>query len=98
MREDSQILVPDSFIDLFRPPGARAGAKLRERPEVIAERYELCEDMAQMLVEQARERCHALGVEPSDVLARMEAGLVHSEVVTADEAQWVVRRLAELLG
>jgi hypothetical protein len=47
----SQIVVPDAFVALFQPPGARRASAPRE---VIAARHELCEDLAQMLTETAR--------------------------------------------
>ena len=41
----------------------------------------------------------ALGTTEQDVLQRLHQGLlVDGTLVTADEAQWVLRRLAELLG
>ena len=51
MNEDSQILIPDSFVALYLNPG-------RSKPSVprdeLAARYELCEDLAQAMVEHAR--------------------------------------------
>lgn len=99
MSEDSQIVIPEAFIDLFRPAGARAGRRLTQPREVIAARHELCEDLAQMLTETAQERLHALGVTPEDVLERIGRGLRAPESpVWAAEAGWVMGRLAELLG
>jgi hypothetical protein len=46
MYEINQNEVPSSFIDLFIPRGATRPSESRE---VIAARYELCEDLAQML-------------------------------------------------
>jgi hypothetical protein len=97
MSEDNQIHVPESFVDLFRSPTARGVGRLRERPPVIAERYELCEDLAQALVDQARDRLFQLGIAESDVLTRMKQGLVSGGIVSGDEAWWVTHRLAELL-
>ena len=95
MPDDDQTVIPRSFIDLFIPPG---GYRPREPREVVAARYELCEDMAQMLTEHARMKMFELGVTEEDVLARMGQGLlVPGSVVTADEAGWVVCRPAELL-
>ena len=45
MSEDNQIIIPPSFIALFVPPGR---IKPTEPREVIAERYELCEDLARL--------------------------------------------------
>lgn len=94
MSEDSQIVVPRSFIDLFVPKGAIKPTASREE---ISERYELCEDLAQALTEQARHTLFELGIAESDVLERIQAGLAGGEVVSEPEARWVVRRLAELL-
>ncbi len=95
MSDENQIPVPPSFVALFVPPGR---IKPTEPRAVIAERYELCEDLAQMLTETAQERLHALGIAESDVLERIGRGLVApGTIVDAAEARWVLRRLAELL-
>lgn len=94
MSEDNQIIVPKSFVDLFVPAG-------RMRPTAshahILARYELCEDLAQMLTDTARERLHELHVTETDVLTRVLTGLQSGGVVESFEAVWVIRRLAELL-
>jgi hypothetical protein len=95
MSEGSQILVPPSFTALFVPPGR---IKPTESYAVIEQRYELCEDFAQLLVDQAQARHWELGITEADVLERMAQGLSASDVFSALEAQWVLRRLAELLG
>ncbi|KPF47133.1 ATPase with chaperone activity [beta proteobacterium AAP121] len=90
-----QFTVPPSFIALFVPPGRSKPTETREH---IAQRYELCEDLAQMLTEQANTKKWELGVTEADVLERMERGLRGAGSVVAEpEARWVVRRLAELL-
>jgi hypothetical protein len=98
MSEDSQIVVPPSFIALFVPPGRMRPTASREH---IAQRYELCEDLAQMLTEQASAKLFELGVAEHDVLERIARGLqgdaAEPGIVDAAEAGWVVRRLAELL-
>jgi hypothetical protein len=95
MSEENQFTVPPSFIALFVPPGRSKPTETRDH---IAQRYELCEDLAQMLTEQANTKKWELGVTESDVLERMERGLqAEGSVVTEPEARWVVRRLAELL-
>lgn len=92
----SQVVVPGAFVALFVPPGASRPAASREH---IAERHELCEDLAQMLAEQAQDKLWQLGVTEADVLQRMRAGLLApGSVVDAAEARWVIGRLAELLG
>ena len=66
---------------------------------MIAARYELCADMAQMLTEHAKAKLLELGVAEGDVLERVRRGLlVEGSVVAGDEAGWVTCRLAELLG
>lgn len=62
----------------------------------MAERYELCEDMAQLLTQTAQEMLHGLGIAESDVLQRCHQGLLAGAVFSAPESEWVVRRLAEL--
>lgn len=99
MSDDNQIIVPPSFVALFVPPGR---IKPTEPREVLAARYELCEDLAQMLVEHAQAVHFGTGVDEAEVLSRMRRGLVAPEgtarVVDEEEARWVTRRLAELLG
>jgi len=96
MSDENQFVVPPSFIGLFVEPG-------RTRPnvprDVIAERYELCEDLATMLVDRAQHTLWDLGVTELDVLQRIQRGLLTGEAgVSAAEAAWVTRRLAELLA
>jgi hypothetical protein len=94
--EDSQIIVPPSFIALFVPPG---GVKPRASRQHIAERYELCEDLAQMLTDTASTKLFELGVTEADVLERIGRGLLaDASLVDETEARWVLTRLAELLG
>lgn len=95
MSDENQILIPPSFIALFVPPGR---IKPTESREHIAERYDLCEDLATLLVEHAKAMQFDLGIAESDVLERSLAGLQTEQAgVTLAEAGWVVRRLAELL-
>lgn len=96
MSEESQILVPPSFVALFVPPGRLRPTAAREE---IASRYEFCEDLAQALVEQAQAKRFALGITEDDVLERIGLGLVaQPDLLSAAEAGWVGTRLAELLG
>ena len=93
--DSSQIVIPPSFVDLFVEPGR---SRPTESHAHIAERHELCEDMAQMLTETARERLFELGVAEADVLDRIHRGLLgEASPVSRAEATWVVCRLAELL-
>ena len=92
---ESQILLPESFVALFVPPGK---IKPTAPYEDIAQRHELCEDMAQLLTEQAAQLQFKLGVHESDVLERIHAGLSSGETgLSAAGAGWVDKRLAELL-
>ncbi|MEB2349038.1 MAG: hypothetical protein OZ923_10555 [Comamonadaceae bacterium] len=94
MDSDNQIFVPASFIALYSDERGR----LREAPDTVRERYELCEDLACSLVERAQALYHE---------APSEAGVLHgihaavaspATGLTPAEARWVVLRLAELLG
>lgn len=92
---DSQVEVPPSFRALHVDARQRLTVPLRE----LATRYELCEDLAHQLVDRARSVHFSLGVAEDEVLARIHRGLQEPQpLVPPDEAVWVVRRLAELLG
>lgn len=96
MSEESQIVVPASFVALFLVPGRWRPNAPREH---ILARYEHCEDLATLLTEHARTRLWELGIAESDVLERIRRGLdAEGSGVSGPEAGWVVRRLAELLG
>jgi hypothetical protein len=96
MDDSNQIDVPPSFVALYTNP---SGHRLTEPIRVVRTRYELCEDMAQMLMEQAAAAHFKSGGSEADVLRKMQAGLSEAESpVSAAEAQWVVLRIAELLG
>lgn len=96
MSDEYQIEIPPSFVALFVPEGRiKPTASFRE----IRERYEYCEDLANMLTETASTKLWQLGVAESDVLERVGQGLAGGQAgVNEAEAQWVLRRLAELLG
>lgn len=96
MSDDNQLQLPPSFVALFIDPGR---VKPNAPREVIAERYEFCEDLATMLTDHARTKLWELGITEADVLERTHQGLLAGQAgVSAAEAEWVVRRLAELLG
>lgn len=95
MDEGSQIVVPPSFVALFVPAGR---IRPTETVAFVQQRYELCEDFAQMLLGQAQAWQWELGITREDVLQRMAQGLEGSEVFTPEEAHWVLTRLAELLS
>jgi len=95
MSDDSQIEVPPSFLALH----ADARGRLRITRLDLQQRYEWCEDMAQMLVERAQQVHHDLGVAQDQVIARIGAGLADpASAVDTAEAGWVLQRLAELLN
>ena len=95
MYEEYQIEIPQSFMALFIDPGR---SKPNASRDVVASRYEFCEDMANMLTETARNKLLSLGITEDDVLVQCYRGLTGEDaVVTESEAVWVVHRLAELL-
>ncbi len=96
MSDENQIVIPPSFIALFIAPGRSSPGASREQ---IASRYGFCEDLATMLTDHAATKLWELSVTKADVLERIHRGLlVADSAVTATEAQWVIQRLAELLG
>ena len=96
MSDESQIFIPPSFIALYLAPGRVKPTASRES---IAARHEFCEDLATMLTEPAATRLWQLGIAESDVLERMHLGLLGGDTpVSEAEAEWVIRRLAELLN
>ncbi|MBS0293691.1 MAG: hypothetical protein JSS01_14370 [Proteobacteria bacterium] len=93
--DDNQILVPPSFIALY----ADARQRLRVPLDELRARYELCEDLACHLVEQAGQLYHGGARSEEGVLLGMHAGLAApGSGVNAQEAHWITLRLAELLG
>jgi len=93
--DDYQIPIPPTFRALYADPRGLLNQPLAE----FRARYELCEDMAQMLVERCQAVHHDQGVDEAEILRRTGAGLHSPDVgVSAAEAEWVVTRLAELLG
>ena len=96
MSQENQIYIPESFMALFIAPG-------RYKPTAshaeVSARYELCEDMANMLTETAQNMQFTLGVTEQDVLSQCLRGLqAPDSVVSVPESVWVVHRLAELLN
>jgi hypothetical protein len=95
LSEESQILVLPSFVQLYIPEGRVKPIAPRD---AIAARHEVCEDVAQALTGHARATLWGHGVTEQDVMDRVLAGLLAGDSgLTADEAMWVARRLAELL-
>ncbi len=96
MTKDNHIYLPESFTAPYVPPG-------KIKPSIghreMAERYELCEDLANLLTEQAANMQFTLGITEELVLQQCEQGLLADpSVVSPLEARWVVCRLAELLN
>jgi hypothetical protein len=94
--DDNQIQPPPSFVALYASP---SGHRLLQPMGHVRERYELCEDLAQALTEQAATAQFKTGAREAQVLESIRTGLAGADsAVSTDEAQWVTRRLAELLG
>lgn len=96
MSIDNQIEIPQSFMSMYVTPG-------RNRPnapqEVVIARYEQCEDMACMLVEHAQILAFKENFSEKEVLLRCHQGLMaDASDFTKMESEWVIHRLAELLG
>jgi hypothetical protein len=93
--DDNQTFVPDSFIALYRD----ARQRLTATRETIATRYELCEDLANLLTDHCSTIHFRDGIDEATVLRRVHQGLLAPPTtVEPPEAEWVVRRAAELLG
>ena len=94
MPDENQILIPPSFEAVHRD----ARGRLQLPRDDFRARYELCEDMAQMLVEPCQARLHDQGLSEDIILERTEAGLAAEGAgFSVGEAGWVATRLAELL-
>ena len=96
MSDDNQLYLPESFTALYVPPGkVKPSISMRD----MAQRYELCEDLANLLTEKAANMQFTLGITEELVLQQCELGLLtEPSVVSPVEARWVVCRLAELLN
>lgn len=96
MSDGNQIIIPPSFIALFVEPGRSKPSATREH---IYARYDLCEDLANLLTEQATNKLWELGITEADVLERIHQGLADVDIgLSVAESQWVIARLAEILG
>lgn len=94
MSDDYQIDIPPSFFAVYTDARQRLRAPLAE----VRSRYEVCEDLASLLVGQAQLLHHTEVPVEDEILRRIHAGLVvPGSVVSVAEAEWTVRRLAELL-
>lgn len=96
MTDEFQIDIPPSFMALYVPKG-KIKPSLGQRD--MAARYELCEDLANLLTEKAANMLFSLGITEDLVLHQCELGLLaEPSMFTPAEARWVVCRLAELLN
>jgi len=95
MSDDNQIHIPPSFFAVYSDARQRLLAPIG----VVRERYEVCEDLANHLVAHAQIQHHTEVPVEREILRRIHAGLSTPEAgVSAAEAEWIVQRLAELLG
>lgn len=94
MPDAYQIPIPPSFQALYLDGRRHLTLPLAD----FRARYELCEDMAQLLVEKCQALNYDQGLAHDVILERMLAGLGSAASGFSDaEARWVVTRLAELL-
>ncbi|MEO5736534.1 MAG: hypothetical protein ABIQ82_03645 [Variovorax sp.] len=95
MSDDYQIDIPPSFFALYTD----ARQRLNEPIGIVRARYELCEDLATHLIEQAQTLHHVAVPSEDEILHRIRDGLQSAESgVSPAEATWIARRLAELLN
>lgn len=93
---ENQIEPPQSFMALYTEPGRHTP---NAPQEVILARYEHCEDMANLLTEHASAIAFRETLSETEILLRCHQGLLAPTSGFSDqEALWVTRRLAELLG
>lgn len=96
MDDSHQIEPPPSFLALYT---ARDGSRLTKPAPFVVQRYELCEDLALALAEQAPTLLFKSDGSQPQVLSRLREGLVaDGSAVEPAEADWVVARVAELAG
>jgi len=93
---DNQIEIPQSYMAMYVTPGRNTSNTTQE---VVLARYEQCEDMACMLTEHARTLAFKGNFTEQEVLVRCHQGLLaDASDFTENESEWVILRLAELLG
>ena len=96
MYEENQSFVPESFMMLYVKPGQYKPSLPRQE---LTQRYEFCEDMANMLTDTVSTQQFQLGITKSDALEKCWQGLLATpELINSEEAFWVVCRLAEILS
>lgn len=95
MENVNQIHIPQSFLALFVNIGRQKPNATRD---IVVARYEICEDLANMLAGSASNMVFSLGISEREVLQRCRLGLVgEGSVIAEAEADWAIHRLAELL-
>ena len=96
MNDQNQLNIPESFVALYTAPGAYKPGLPKE---ALFERYEFCEDLANLMTEHAANIKFDTGIDEQDVLERCRAGLLTANSgVEQVEAEWVIGRLAELMN
>lgn len=94
MSDDYQIEIPPSFTALYTDARHRLTIPLA----TLRSQYEICEDLANHLVDHCRGIHHDIGVPTDEVLERCHRGLQSPDSgLSSPEAIWVITRLAELL-
>ncbi|MBK9520205.1 MAG: ATPase with chaperone activity [Rhodocyclaceae bacterium] len=96
MTIDNQIEPPQSFMAMYITQG-------QSRPtapqEMVLGRYEQCEDMACVLTEHAQTLAFKENFSAPEILSRCRKDLLdHESDFNDKEAEWIICRLAELLG
>ena len=81
--DGNQTYIPTSFSAQYVPPGKiKPTIGLRE----MAQRYELCEDLAQLLTEQAANQQFQLGITEDLALERCLQGLLATPDVVSENS------------
>jgi hypothetical protein len=93
MDEQNQIVIPASFMAIY----SRNGRPIETR-RTIEERYDFCEDLAIQTSEVCQTLAFKEDLGEDEVLTRCRAGIVEGDVASPAEADWVIRRTAELLS
>lgn len=97
MSDERQILIPPSFIELYRHP---TSGKLTAARAWVEDRHELCEDFSQLLAQQVQTKMMDLGITRDDALERIARGLETDPAplgLSSAEVSWVKSRLIEIL-
>lgn len=96
MPVDNQIEIPQSFMSMYVSPGC---SKPNAPQDLVLARYEQCEDMACLLTEHAQTLAFKENFTEQEVLVRCRKGLLTDRSDFSEhESEWVILRLAELLG